>query len=70
MDRIQLSLIGNTAYCFNADGNVFPFSTTLISLKMSHFPIEDYMKIRTQCRIIGKLIGPVVKWPRNVNING
>lgn len=30
----------------------------------------DYMKIRSDHRIIGKLIGSTVKWPRNSTLNG
>ncbi|XP_031636414.1 tRNA-splicing endonuclease subunit Sen34 [Contarinia nasturtii] len=48
-NKIKLSLIGDTAYCFNAD---------------------DYMTIRTEYHIVGRLIGSTVKWPRNISLSG
>lgn len=72
---IQLSLIGETAFCFNADGK-WPAknSTTFHLMHLTHqtrflFSL-DYMKIRTEHRIIGRLIGSTVRWPRNSNFNG
>lgn len=79
---IKLSLIGDTAFCFNADGKIrfHAMKFTLLFLvclefadfffKLFQIFLEDYMTIRTEYRIIGRLVGSTVKWPRNMSLNG
>lgn len=68
---IKLSLIGDTVFCFNADGE---WDDLLFSVQLSVFNrficIPDYMTIRVEHRIIGRLVGSTVKWPRNTVLHG
>lgn len=71
MPPICLTLIDDTAYVFNADGKSM-FGTYWLEccvwIRFHHH--LDYMKIRCSHRIVGKLIGCSVKWPRNTNLSG
>lgn len=69
----RLTLIDDAIYTFNADGMAADFCffdiqhSLIISL---HIFDSDYMKIRCEHRIVGKLVGASVKWPRNINLAG
>lgn len=72
MPAIQLSLIDDTSFLFNADG-IFQFikcEKYLCSKVYLFFHFIDYMTIRTEHRIVGRLVGNSVKWPRNLSIKG
>lgn len=42
----------------------------LINERALTFKADDYLKLRTEHRIVGKLMGACVPYPRNVSVNG
>lgn len=69
MSKIPLSFINNKYFTFNADGKYYTF-LRLCLLKIEKHCFPDYMKLRTEYRIIGNLIGCLTSHPRNISKSG
>lgn len=67
MTAIELVSVDNNALIFNVDGKIY--LSFFLKFRLMVYPISDYMKIRCEHRIVGKLVG-FSKWPRNPNYPG
>lgn len=75
MPKIQMSFINGGAFIFNAEGKAknkcMVYLVIFIEINNTIYLFRiDYMSIRREHRIVGKLIGCSSKWPRNTNIPG
>lgn len=69
MSPVHLTLINNIGYVFDANGKYAYMNCKQTTIEFN-FIILDYMKLRCEHQIVGKLIGSSVKWPRNTSLAG